>query len=149
VPLIIKWPRGARAGEKNEVPSSSLDLAPTLLEFVGISAEDLPGTHLHRRTTEQPVFSGTFSIAVVLDLEKSIFSRSGDLENFYDLEGDPGETRGLSEPPSDRVRQLDRMRRAWLQQSRALGKKYGVVSGEEVALSERERERLRAFGYLE
>jgi len=149
VPLIIKWPRGERAGERNEVPSSSLDLAPTLLGFASISADDLPGTHLHRRTPGQPVFAGTFSMAAVLGLEKSIFSKSGDLEEFYDLEGDPGETHSLSEPPRGRVREHDRMRRAWLQQSRALGKKFGVAGEEEVALSERERERLRAFGYLE
>ena len=139
MPLIIKWPLGARAGERNDVPSSSLDLAPTLLGFASISADDLPGTHLRRRTIEQPVFSGTFSIAAILDLKKLIFSRSGELENFYDLEGDPGETHSLSEPPGDRVKQLDRMRRAWLQQSRALGKKFGVAGEEEVALSERER----------
>jgi arylsulfatase A-like enzyme len=149
VPLIIKWPRGARAGQKSDVPSSSLDLAPTLLEYAGLSADALPGTHLHRRTPEQPVFAGTFSVAVVLGPEKAIFAKSGDLEELYDLADDPRETDNILDSPSNRLGELDRMRREWLKQSRALARKFGVAGEAEVALSERDRERLQAFGYLE
>ena len=149
VPLLVKWPGALNAGRRNDIPTSSLDLAPTLLEHAGISAEGLPGTHLHRRSVDMPVFSGTFAMAAVRGFDKGIFEKSGDLLEYYDLALDPEETANLAPNRLDGGGELSELLRAWLRQSRALAKELGAENAGEVELSERERARLQAFGYLQ
>ncbi len=41
VPLIVKWPRGWRAGERRAFLTETTDLAPTLLRAAGLSVEEV------------------------------------------------------------------------------------------------------------
>jgi arylsulfatase A-like enzyme len=47
VPMIVRWPRGVKAGQTCERPASHVDLLPTLLEAVGVEA---PQTALDGRS---------------------------------------------------------------------------------------------------
>jgi arylsulfatase A-like enzyme len=150
VPLLVKWPGADRGGVVNEVLTSSVDLAPTLLARAGLPTGDLPGTDLHRRSGDEPVYSGTLSRVVVDGRFKGIFGDEFDLRELYDLAADPEETVNLIELDPDRDLRLERLLRDQKRQALALYRLIGSkeMTGE-VELSRRERERLRAFGYLE
>jgi hypothetical protein len=149
VPLVIKWPGGDRGGVANRTPSSAVDLAPTLLEYAGLSTEDLPGIPLHRRGDHAPVFVGTLDRAVVVDGYKAIFKYSGEAARLFHLVDDAGEIVDLAASDPDRLRLLEDLVRSRKDQALALFRKIGSGSeGEDVELSPGERERLEAFGYL-
>ena len=150
VPLLVKWPGGDRGGSVNEALTSSVDLAPTLLSDAGLSVDGLPGTHLHRRRGDEPVYSGTLSRVVVDGRFKGIFGDEFDLRALYDLAADPEESVNLAGLDPDRDLRLERLLRDQKRQALALYRLIGSkeMTGE-VELSRRERERLRAFGYLE
>lgn len=63
VPLIVKLPRGAHAGETIDGPVQLIDLAPTILEHLGRPPLDLPGRSLLRmlRSGAEEGPSGAFS----------------------------------------------------------------------------------------
>jgi arylsulfatase A-like enzyme len=149
VPLLVKWPGGERAGWINDSVSSSIDLAPTLLVAAGIDAGDLPGYDLHRRPADAPVFSGTLGRAVIWGNSKGIFGGAGP-PRMFDLTTDPGEGRNIIESDPEHARVLRKLladnQRAALQLLESFGSQR--KSGE-VALSDSERKRLEAFGYLQ
>jgi arylsulfatase A-like enzyme len=149
VPLLVKWPRGNHAGTINEALSSSVDLAPTLLEVAGLPADDLPGDHLRRRPAGAPVFAGTLARAVVRGDDKGIFGGAGP-RRVFDLAADPDEELNLADLDSRRSRELETLLREHRRQAQELFRRIGSQreSGE-IVLSERERERLKAFGYLQ
>ncbi len=149
VPLLVKWPRGDHAGTINGALSSSVDLAPTLLEVAGLPTDDLPGDHLHRRPAGAPVFAGTLARAVVRGDDKGIFGGAGP-RRVFDLAADPDEELNLVDLDPQRSRALETLLREHRRQAQELYRRIGSQrESEEIVLSERERERLRAFGYLQ
>jgi arylsulfatase A-like enzyme len=149
VPLIIKWPGGENAGTSRRVLRSSVDLAPTLLAFAGLDAHGLPGTDLRRPRSQAAVFAGTLAKAVITGDDKGIFAGAGAVR-FFDLGTDPGERNDIAGVEPARVAALRELLREHRRQSQVLRRSFGSqTDAGEVVLSERERERLRAFGYLE
>lgn len=148
VPLVIKWPRGAGAGTVRQGPSSSIDVAPTLLTAAGLSPGDLPGADLRRRRADRPVFSGTAWRTVVAGPLKAVFPHRGPPQ-LYDLAGDPGEHRDLAAERPQEVTRLRRLLDAHHERELADFERLarGVEAGER-ALTDEERARLRALGYL-
>jgi arylsulfatase A-like enzyme len=150
VPLLIKWPHSERAGVTNGVLSSSVDLAPTLLEYAGLPTNDLPGANLRTRSDDDPVFSGTVERAVLTDRFKGIFGGPHDLREVFDLSNDPGELDDLAARDRQRTEMLRELLRHQRRQSVDLHLRLGSETTQhEIVLSEHERERLRAFGYLQ
>jgi arylsulfatase A-like enzyme len=150
VPLFIKWPNSERAGQTRPGLSSSIDLAPTLLRHAGLAVDDLPGVVLGHRPADDPVFSGTLARTVIAGEVKGIFGGPDDLSEIYDLAVDPGELVDLAARDGDQVRMLRELLRLHHQRSVALYRRYGAEPADrEVVLSESERERLRAFGYIQ
>jgi len=150
VPLLIKWPYSERAGETRAGPSSSVDLAPTLLHHAGLPADGLPGVVLGSRSSDDPVFSGTIARAVISRSFKGVFGGPEDTREVYDLGVDPGELVNLAARNRDQVKRLRELLRLQRQQSAALFRRFGAEpAAGEVVLSESERERLRAFGYVQ
>ncbi|HEX2252262.1 MAG TPA: sulfatase, partial [Thermoanaerobaculia bacterium] len=146
VPLVVKWPRGERAGRRTTSPTSAVDLAPTLLAVAGVAAEGLPGRDL-RAGGRRPAQAGVLWKAVYLDELKAVFgSKEGDL--LFDLAADPREAHDLAaERPQDleRLRDLlagfeERDRRLF--ESLAAGR---PSRGDDAALTAEERERLRSL----
>lgn len=155
VPLLVKWPRGEHAGRRRHTPSSSIDLAPTLLAAAGIAAPGLPGSPLHARDPAAPAFAGTTSKAIFTRRFHAIFhlasaGGTGERAELFDLRADPLEQHDLAQVQAE---ELDRLRRRLgehLETGRRLRRSLGAggESEGEVELTPEERRRLRALGYL-
>ena len=112
VPLILRFPGKIPPGKPCLASASSVDLAPTILDFLGAPAL----TKAHGRSL-RPYLEGSG------DKSGLVFGESGDLEkpgvsrmirtpewklslglrgpqSLYDLSRDPGETRNLVADPS-------------------------------------------------
>jgi len=149
VPLIIKWPRGESAGVVNTAPSSGVDVAPTLLEHAGLPVSGLPGGHLHSRDPDLPILAGTLELAVVAGGFKGVFGgRKPD--RLYDLRLDPAEVVNLADQQPEVLEGLRAILAEQRREAQALYRSFGSKGDQgRVELGERERERLKAFGYLQ
>lgn len=149
VPLLVKWPRAEHAGAVEEALSSSVDLAPTLLEYAGLPLDGLPGADLRTRSTDDAVFSGTIERAVIAGNFKGIFGGAGP-GRVFDLSTDPDERLNLLVSEARAPHALEELLREHRRQALELYRRVGSQrESTEVALSEQERQRLRAFGYVE
>lgn len=124
VPLYVKVP-GSRAGARSDVPVSTLDVVPTILDLVGLPAMPMDGISLgpllrgESAPEERPFFHEatrprrSIARAVTLGRYKLIeIERSYDgLRNtrrLYDLFTDPGETTDLSVQGAEIADELSR-----------------------------------------
>lgn len=167
VPLLVKWPAGSphaeRAGTRRDLPSSAIDVAPTLLAAAGIAAGSeaapLPGTPLPTRSAVTPIFAGTTSKSILTRRFHAIFRPGADgvpeAAELYDLLADPAERHDLAAAPAPAAAEtLARLRRRLvehLEETRRTGAALGVAAGEpaaEVELTPQERRRLEGLGYL-
>lgn len=169
VPLLLRAPGLGAARVDTSI--SLVDLAPTLLELVGVQAPNaMEGSSLlpvvHGEEGDRPAFSqnsyGNQLTALRVGARSFIFTpppdaeaRKRDLgwrahwpassrEELYDLGTDPGEVRNLVELQPDAARTLRAQLQAWLaeQQSRAGAREPGDIDPQM-------EDDLRALGYLE
>ena len=164
VPLIIKYPKAARAGTSDDRLVSLVDVAPTLLDIAGLeplSGVDGSSLHASGEVRERAVSESSHCKRVpVLDcapvggrgkeiavrtLKHTRVSRSeqsGEVELVFDRKADPIEFRPISEPGDlleDEILQAVRKDRR--------SRLYDPLPGE--SDSDRETRRLRALGYVE
>ena len=93
--------------------------------------------------------SGTIARAVISGNIKGIFGEPEGPEEVYDLAVDPGELDNMAARHREHLAMLRGLLRLQRQQSAELHRRFGAESTErEVVLSESERERLRALGYV-
>ena len=164
VPLIIKYPKSARAGTSDERLVSLVDVAPTLVDIAGlkplsgVDGTSLDGTgEIRARAVSEsshckrvavldcaPVGGGGKEIAV-RTLTHTWVSRSeqaGEVEVVFDRKKDPIEFRPLMEPgellKDETLQAVRKDRRSRL---------YDALPGE--SETDRETQRLRALGYVE
>lgn len=128
VPLLIRWPGVTKPGTVSDVPVTSCDFFPTLLEIAGAPAPAVDGVSIavllrdskaklaprdlffhypHYYATTTPVSairSGDWKL-----LE---YFEDGHLE-LYNLAADPGETRDLASAEPARARELLARLRSW------------------------------------
>ena len=151
VPLLVKWPNGARAGYRNDQPSTSIDLGPTLVELARLDAGDLPGTHLHQVDPQRTIFSGDYAKVVVKDGIKGVFGGPDGLDEMYNLALDPDERDNLVRRRHVRrgelVKLIDRQVRS--DRERYLPNGPTQDAEPETELTREEEERLRALGYID
>lgn len=132
-PIILKWP-GHLQAKKVEIPISSLDLCPTILECCGISLpKNLDGRSLmplcgSEKVDWPPVFGEVFAHDIV-DIEvprkglvarwmidgrhKLIWPHKAGAPELYDVVADPFENKNLAEQDPERVRRLQGLIQAW------------------------------------
>ncbi|MEM8962254.1 MAG: sulfatase-like hydrolase/transferase [Acidobacteriota bacterium] len=150
VPLVVKLPGGARAGDRVDEPSQLIDVLPTVLEMVSLPEPfPLDGTSLlalggDRDPGERDLYAETFYPRLHLgwsDLASIIRGRhhliDGPAPELYDLIDDPAETRDLVS--SDR-RTFATLREAVSGYDRTLASPSAV--------DEEAKARLAALGYL-
>lgn len=155
VPLLVHWPRGARAGERRSVPTTSIDLAPTLLAAAGLDREGLPGWDLAQAAEpagadggRRALFAGTTGKAVVAWPWKAIFHLAPEgPPELYRLDRDPGERRNLAEGQAEVVARLRDMGIGHVVAGREMTRPEGHP--DLPVLTPEERRRLEALGYLQ
>lgn len=140
-PLIVRWPRHGRAGQKSDVPVIGIDFYPTILELAGVSpppSQLIDGVslapllgvgdpkalkeralywhfpaYLEAGPGSAEPFRTTPAGAIRQDGYKLIeFFEDGKLE-LYDLRRDIGEGDDLASAMPDKVRELHTRLRQW------------------------------------
>jgi len=147
VPLILHWPAGVSRPARIETPASLIDVAPTLLDALGLPAPPrFRGHSLLKPAAEQPVYSESMYArdhlgcsalrSVRLGRYKYIEAPKAEL---FDLEADPGESQNLY----DRDRPLAAKLRSQLVAQIATERPAaaGATNAEVLA-------KLRSLGYL-
>ena len=165
VPLVIRYPkafaadRGFPEAGDDACPASTVDLLPTVWDFVGASARsDVDGVSLvpgeaRRRSCSRPVISemtiktgGIAGAAVMAERHKLIVDYADGAPRLFDLEQDMGETRDLSDLRVDEVTSLEAELSRRLNADGSSMAEWDAVRGE---LTDEQREELRLLGYLE
>jgi len=156
VPLVVAGP-GVAKGSRVAVPVSLIDVMPTLLATLGVTApEALDGEDLTPLFSGRPAprAEGRFLFGEAdhnnpqLDITRAVrhgadklhFDRTTQRVSLYDLSADPAEQHDLAAERPDVVRQLrqhiDRFMR------------IQPLVGETIALTPAEIEKLRSLGYI-
>lgn len=158
VPLLVKWPGERRGGEVRSVPTSSVDVAPTLLSAADLEAAELPGIPLQdlqrrgagsRGEGRRALFAGTGRRAVVAGPWKAIVPVVDGEPELYRLDRDPGERDNLAAEHPEVFERLWQRVVEHVEASRALTRGAPDVEIPEGSLSPEERRRLEALGYLQ
>ena len=104
VPLLVKLPGSARAGETVDAPAQLADLLPTVTEALGLETPpEAKGASLLRLPASRSLYAETLYPRLQLgwsDLRSVVDERyhyiEGPRPELYDLTRDPGETRDLA-----------------------------------------------------
>lgn len=148
VPLVVHWPGDLRAGERVVTPTSALDVVPTLLAAAGLPADDLPGQSLGDAPRPRPVFSWSEAWDVVVAGPTKAILRADGSASLYDRAADPNEERDLAAVQPERVAEARRLLAARRAAENAVLEALRSHGFETRSLSEEEKKRLRALGYL-
>jgi arylsulfatase A-like enzyme/predicted Zn-dependent protease len=145
VPLLVKLPRGERAGETERRLSGLVDVMPTVLKRLGIDAGISDGTdlfakvpaarHIYAETYFPRLHFGWHELHAVLD--ESYHYVDGPSPELYAYRADPGELRNV----------LNENRRAAFTLRGALEKQRKPFT-EPAAVDPEDQRRLASLGYL-
>lgn len=107
VPALLEWPAGVRAGRKTDVPCSTCDYFPTVLDALGFAMkgqrEPIDGVSLlpliEGAMSERPTpigFESNKQVSLTDNRYKIYSSDGGKTYMLIDLLEDPGETRDIA-----------------------------------------------------
>jgi arylsulfatase A-like enzyme len=156
VPLIVKLPKGVRAGTRVSDLARLLDVAPTMLAGVGVARpsawqgsdlfgdESAPSAVYAEEDHEGNVLESIRTADWKLVLANEGNPRGLDPVALYDLKADPGEHENVAGQMADRVAEL----KGNLEALRSMAGSQAVtgVTGD---IDEAAAERLRALGYMD
>jgi arylsulfatase A-like enzyme len=160
IPLLVKFPKGANAGRRVEGQVSLIDVAPTMLDALGIPAPPtFVGKSLQSAVRDDAAWNedawaetehtldGSRKLALRRGLseEKAIFTLrdEGIAIELFDLAEDPDEKNPLD--PRGRRSDLERRLRTYLLEAESLRRGKTLP---QVLLRPEDLERLRSLGYL-
>lgn len=153
VPLVVRTPAGTPRGRRVPELVGLVDVAPTVLDYVG-----LPVPSSYQGRSLRPLIEGTAAanpdivffeapeaVAVRTSRWKVIVDRTTDSASLYDLVADPGEQRAVPAGswPAD-AQALERRLRAHVAAHEAL-----LAAGAATPLPAEQQRRLEALGYVE
>jgi len=151
VPLIIKFPGQARAGTEDTAPARSLDIAPTVLDVLGLEAPpswqgvSLIGDGPRAELLED--HEGNVIYSINDGRWKLITANAGNHRGLpelalFDLQADPDEQHNLAaERPEEVARLQDLLAQAKQQAASS------AVTGQQTELSEAAKQQLQNLGY--
>jgi arylsulfatase A-like enzyme len=164
VALIVRWPGRLRAGVRVPGPVALVDVMPTLLALLelppngltpqgGDVSSALRGTatlpadrplFFHRRLYEKPERRGHDTRHPMFGIRRGRWKyvESGPTLELYDLEADPGETRNVRDGERETADRLAAELAEWR-------KRTAPVEAGRQSISDSDRERLRALGYVD
>ena len=159
VPLIFHWP-GRLAPRRVSTPVGLVDMAPTLLELLGLDtdaadtffqgrsfAAALAGASLEARPVfAEATYAGDRRSIQTLGL-KLIESHDPAALELFDLTSDAAELRNLAASRRTDAARLETALRQW-ERSNGVARAMAGGPGPSLRLDEGMRERLRALGYL-
>lgn len=146
VPLVVKWPKGERAGRVTERFSTALDLAPTILARFGLTAPDLTGRDLAQPAAPDEPRLLVSKDAVRLGDSKHLLATETFPAALYDLAADPGERTNRLPGAAAEAERLAGVHARAIERARALlGRE---VTTRSAPYTPEEIERLRSLGYL-
>lgn len=149
-PLVL-WIPGAEAGLRRGALAENLDIVPTVLDYLGLSAagQGLDGTSL-RPVIEQDgkirrVSFGLQGVSRTISdgRSKLIYDLATGGTKLFDLAADPGEKTDLSAQRPEEVRRLRAALLRWIE-----SREGPLATGESRRRAEEQEKRLRALGYL-
>lgn len=158
VPLFMRSPGLVPAGKRVAGPVELVDVAPTVLDLLGLPPlEGAQGRSLRARIeghdASAPAVAHAETLMPRLEFGWSELRMIQDQRfkyveaptpELFDLEADPGETRNLASRDSGRREEMEGRLSAWVGSTTS-----GGSSGEaRRAVSSEEEERLRSLGYL-
>lgn len=153
VPFLVRFPDGRFAGERVAEPVSHVDLLPTLLAYLGLSADErLPGfSLLEGRPQRVPIFAERPGSDTTIQWPWKLVHRTDEDRSFlYNLEQDPLEAhnlllRGGQQEHAERLESLRDLSEHCLER-RFQPKETGGTSD---SASEETRKMLRDLGYAD
>ena len=98
VPMIIKLPRNARAGERVKTPVGLADLAPAILEGKGVLAPKIAEHRIYSETFYPRIHLGWSELRSLID-DRHHYIQAPRAE-LYDIVADPSETNDIA--PNER-----------------------------------------------
>ena len=167
VPPWVAWGPGVPTGARVTAPVSLLDLAPTVLHWLGLpplpglsaagaAAGALAADLVGRVSGERPdagrlilseaIAFGPDLVAIRRGALKLMAHRDGRALALFDLTADPGERRDIADQHPDEVAELLEILKRWRESG--LGANDGE-GGDWSALDDTVRQRLKDLGYSE
>ncbi len=150
VPLLLKLPGGRRAGSSSASPVGLVDVAPTVLEVLGLPVpEDVQGTSLLRRLDDASPAGAVYAETLYPRLHYGWSDLSSLIDGrFHYIEAPEPELYDLDADPAEKNNVLRENRRVYAEMRDRLAEHeapFAVPAREE---DEETRERLAALGYL-
>lgn len=151
IPMIFRLPSRLPGGGESDVPATLLDVAPTILDIVGVAPlTAMEGRSLLPRIERpaprvEPFYFTGHEVDAVLDWPWKLILR-GERAELYDLAADPLERQDLSGRETDRMERLRDQLVRWSTAPEAIERPRGDAGT--VDVPDGEIERLRALGYL-
>lgn len=147
-PLLVRPPGGLETGRRLTGDAANLDVVPTILDYLGLPAEGLPGVSLGPRIAGREAGRPAFAAwgayrSVTSDGWKMIYDLGPETFHLYDLASDPAERNDLAPSMPEKVSPLRRQLFAWLiAQEGAGSRERSLREGRSAA------DRLKSLGYL-
>jgi len=165
VPMLVHFPGmdvvDGEAAVRCETPVSLIDVLPTLLDYLGATANDLRGVSLLQLLGEEQSaprvvsnrlnrmlhhgvgfeLRGNTNVAVVTGHWKGIWNIEPDTFELYRTDLDPGETQDLAHSEGERAVRLKAFAQSWF------AARATEEEAQQLAVSPEELKRLRALGY--
>jgi arylsulfatase A-like enzyme len=160
VPLFVKFPHSWKAGTRISDVVETVDIAPTLLDHLGIEPpesfqgeslmpliEGRPGRHKHTAVSQDTIVETRYGLRT--DRAKLITDVKSSRRELYDLRADPGETVNVADRRAELASELEARLKRQMRANRLLARRLTTDRGSRrEVLSAEERERLKALGYL-
>jgi arylsulfatase A-like enzyme len=160
VPLVLRLPGRLPAGRRVTAPVGLVDLAPTILDLVGLPGlPDAQGVSIADLARGAPDDAGPRAVFAEFSLPGRSYEairrdgltvvRDRDTVRAWNAVADPGEHAALESPSDERTHALRAELDRWHAANLRLAKTLGPRAGDEVAPSPETVDQLRALGYVE